>query len=1047
MTGIPLLLSPELKLPPDLQAEAAGLEGLLRESRLPLASVICSGDTTARMEGADARAIEDLLLKQLDHQGSNRRTVIRWLRIVHAAIGHLNNKGARIRPTRLAVDVQPPKSPFQREGTADAVRAEAWRGALFAWVRKNLGDGLPPTAEHLGAIALSAAVCGGLLDRRNIAGLVRRASEPIAVAGRLSYFDFETTHMGVKVEMLQRWHPDALTEALIARLPAGSACSISEKALLAAVKSIVSRSARCAPPPSLATLVRCAASFWLQRASRIDVEVARGSRLTQSLKHAVWLRLHQAKPFPKDDGKAPPSPAVRTRGDDKDDRWEEGSGELPDDTTAFLPWLEGFLVLGKPEGNLSAEALRRRAEEWLAPPDAPWVEAYRTWLVNMLTGPNAAGDLMKPATACAYFRAVVPALIAQLGTESPAAMAREDIEAWYGDLLEPLPPGRQRITMASGLREFHTHLVTHYQAEPISAGDVLGPEAELQTVDARLVWPDEVTAARCWLEEQGHRGQHPARMRAISLLLMLIFRCGLRRMEAFKLRLCDVHPAHGGDLRILPHPGRRLKSHSSKRNIPLRALLSAGEHDELMSWLKARQSEESAAGNVDGAQYLFSIPRLATKDDKGPPEGEGGGSAARQEGLTAENAADWMHAALRIVTGDEALHLHHLRHSFASWTYLRLRIACFRGLAEYFSNWPETHRWLRESRRLVAALIPGGNPGARSAAYATARLLGHSGPEISFEHYIHMSDLIWFGLTQRETSSVPSPVLIAASGGSRSAGYSKDSPADLIDALRSRRLARYRHHPRLPVTLPPLDSPPSRPGGLGVDYKARLQRTFAMLHAHDCGETVNQIASSLKATSEEVERTLALAGEFAARIRWPAKEFCPTKRLCPPLWKGDAERQFGAALTEALGKVARNNPRLLRAGVETHLARFNPVKKDVVFRSLSDAGEANEYLRFVQALGPQAGRLQVVLRDVAPAIAEACDWKAHANYAGWLAKLKLPDEHEVIATNSPNKAKPAYQKWIGFRLIPRDGWANHYLVAGALILTAIMARSGAQIEN
>ena len=182
---------------------------------------------------------------------------------------------------------------------------------------------------------LSAAVCGGLLDRRNIAGLVRRASEPIAVAGRLSYFDFETIHMGVKVEMLQRWHPDALTEALLARLPAGSDCSISEKALLVALKSIVAREARSAPPRSLATLVRCATSFWLQRASRIDVEVARGSRLTQSLKQPVWLRLHQAKPFPKVDSKAPRPAAARTRGGDSDDRWEEGSAELPDDTKVF----------------------------------------------------------------------------------------------------------------------------------------------------------------------------------------------------------------------------------------------------------------------------------------------------------------------------------------------------------------------------------------------------------------------------------------------------------------------------------------------------------------------------------------------------------------------------------------------------------------------------------------------------------------------------------------------------------------------------------------
>ena len=247
MTGPSFLLSPDLKLPLELQGEAAVLDRLLRESQLPSATVICSGDATARTEGAESRAIEDLLLKQLDPQGTNKRTVIRWLRIVYAAISHLNDKGAKIHPTRLAADVQPRKSPFQHQGTTDAVQAETWRLALFAWVRKNFGNGLPPTAEHLGAIALSAAVCGGLLDRRNITGLIRRASERIPVAGRLSYFDFETVHMGVKVEMLQRWHPDALTEALIARLPAGSDCSISEKALLAAVKSIVARDTRSPP--------------------------------------------------------------------------------------------------------------------------------------------------------------------------------------------------------------------------------------------------------------------------------------------------------------------------------------------------------------------------------------------------------------------------------------------------------------------------------------------------------------------------------------------------------------------------------------------------------------------------------------------------------------------------------------------------------------------------------------------------------------------------------------------------------------------------------
>ncbi len=986
---------------------------------------------------------------RFDTLWANKRQVIRWLRIVYAAICHLNREGARIHPTRLAVDVQPPKSPFQREGTTDAVRAEHWRSALFHWISERLDRDATPASEHLGAIALSAAMCGGLLDARNIMSLVARAVEPIAVAGRLAYFDFESIHRGVKVEMLQRWHPDALTEALIARLPAGTPCTVREKELLAAVKSIIARGAAGDPPRRLAALVRCAASFWLLRASRVDVEVARGNRLTQSLKHPAWLRLHRALPFTQaasDPEAGTPPPASRPRSDDNDDPLADETGELPDDTRVVLPWLDDLLALGKLRDDLGPSALQSRAEAWALPPDAQWAKPYRSWLVAMLRGPNASGDLMKPATACAYFQAVVPALIAQLGTESPAAMAREDIEAWYGDLLEPLPPGRQRITMASGLREFHAHLVADYQAEPISAGDILGPEAELQTVDARIVCPDEVSAARRWLEDQGHRGEHPLRMRAISLLLMLVFRCGLRRMEAIKLRLCDLHPADGGDLRVLPHAGRRLKSHSSRRSIPLRALLSDAEYCELMAWLTARRKEEGASGTVDENQYLFSVPRLAPKP-KGAPGMDEAHAEPRQHGLTPESAADWMHAALRAATGDEAVHLHHLRHSFASWTYLRLRIGCFPGLVEHFSEWPETCQWLKDSRRLVRALIPGGNPGARSAAYAVARLLGHSGPEISFEHYIHMSDVIWFGLTQRETASIPRPALIKATGCKRSTAYRKATPADLVTAMRSTFKSRYRHHAPIAASgaAPRVPPPPGRGGKYG--YSARLDRVFAILHARDCGESTETIARSLGAQPEQVDSTIALATVLGARMRWPAKEFREAVRLCPPLWKGNAEKEFGQSLVEALARLDSTNPRLLAAGVETHLGHFNPEKRDVVFRSTDEAPEAKEYLRFIDALGTEAGRVQVVLRDLDETLARSGDWQSLPEFAGWRAVLPLSEQHEVIATNSPNPKRTAYRKWIGIRLVPRDGRANHYLVAGVFLLSAIVARSGAQAEK
>ena len=1042
MTSCPFLLSGELKLPPDLQSEAASLHEFLLNAEARLAPALLQGATSAQGSTDDAAELENLLLGQLDRGATNKRRIIRWLRITHAAITHLNRRGATIIPTRLAIDLQPARSPFQPDTTRDAARAARWRDGLFTWIRNNLEGSQPPAAEHLAAITLSAALCGGLLERRNLSALVKRAAGTIPIAGKLSYYDFETLHLGVRVEMLTRWHTDPVTEMLIARLSPQTDCALPEKLLIRAMQSLAGCTTQGVGPRSMADLVRGAAAFWLQRASRIDVEVALGRRLTHSLLLPAWLRLHDALPLSGTGSNPNRAHAVRVKNLDIAVPEESGHADPSEDMRLLVPWLDDCLALAAHRPGEDAGTVRRRIEAWAIPADAAaWAAPYRSWLISMLSGLNAAKRRLQPSTACAYFRTAMPALIAQIGTENPASLARGEIEAWYGDILEPMQPGRQRNLMAGGLREFHAHLVACYGVEPTSTGATFGTEGEFQRVDARIVSPDDITAARKWLEEQALLGRLPQKMRAVSLLLMLTFRCGLRRMEGFKLRLCDLHLANGGDLRIVPHAFRSLKSHASKRSIPLRAFLSKAEYDELAAWGHNRRAEEQSLGADAGAQYLFSIPRLA-RHQRGALRNTRESGTPPQEGLTVEECASLMHEAMRTVTGDDNLHIHHLRHSFASWTYLRLRGASFPGLATHFSHLPETSRWLKESRHLVSILIPGGNPGARSAAYATARLLGHSGPEMTFEHYVHVSDLIWLGLAQRNADSIPKPVRIVASGCKRSLAYTKDTAAGLVELVRENFVDRYVHHPhtrpkaRRGTVLPAV--PPARQ----EEYPCRLRQITAMLHAHDCGEPVAAIATALATPPALIEKALDLARTYAAGIRWPSREFREDVRLCPPTWKGPDERLFAETLIERLGSLDCRDQALLLDGVELHLRHFNPERKDVVFRTMSDAGEAKRYLEFIRELLPNAGQLQAVLRDVDPAVAQSGNWSAHTSYALWNEALKLPTGHYVVATNSPNRRKPAYRNWIGFRLVPHEGRPNHYLVAGLFLLALIAARSG-----
>ncbi len=1029
----PFLEVLELDLPVHLSREAPALVELLASSDLKLAALIRSADISGRANQADATDLEDLLLRQLSSDRSNKRRVIRWLRIVYAAISRMNRLGALIHPTRLAIDIEPPKSPFQAEHTALGVRAAGWENALFEWIRSSLGE--LPKAEppdhhmlHAAAIAMSAALCGGLLESKNLLALIRRAPEPLRAAGSQAYYDFESVHAGVRVLMLRRWFPDPLTEALLVRLkPDDAPDQVTERNLLKGMKQIIGKER--SPPGSLTSLATGAAALWSQRGSQVDVRIARGAVLTQSLKLDAWLRQNRSRPLSiVEESQVSKTTAPATEAPDTALNTEMSS--LEDDPSEVdleltIPWLTDFLRLAEVSASEESFELQRNrmanaVADWKFGKEDEWAEPYRTWLHTMLTGTSASGDRMALSTIRQYFRSVVLSLIGMIGSRNPSELPAGELDAWYGELIEPLPPGRSRIVLANGLREFHVHLQKAYKVSRLNLGDVLGKETELSAVDARIVNLDEMYAAMTWLEARVGEGQFPALMQAISLVLLLTFRCGLRRMEGLKLRLCDLHPAGRGDLRIVPHAARGLKSRSSERNLPLRFLLTEEEWDKLHAWWRHRcQEATSSAGRLDAAQYLFAIPRLGMAE------------------LPTQTVIDNIHQALREVTGDPLIHLHHLRHSFATWTYLRLRIGLHPSLADHFKQWPMTHAWLASGAEFVRNMLPGANPGARSAAYATARLLGHSGPGVSFEHYIHCSDLLWAGLAYRQAQRLPRSLLIAATGLPRVTGYRKlDRSIDtLISALRTRRRERYLFHEPISQAADPV-SQGIQPADSSYAWEQLLQKISSILHCHDCGESVTQIARQTGLNPDEVEWVIERAKNLVQRIRWHSRDGREALRLCPPSWKGVEEKRFGTDLRAALIRLHETHPELLVDGLQTALSRFNPQRKDIVFRSLDEASEARRFLDFASALGPAACKPVVVFRDTTlEELANAAD-ESQCPHLAWGKVLELPDGSPTC-TSSQNPDKTAYRRWLGFHLMSPGGKPYHLAAIGVFLVMLI----------
>ena len=1025
-----------LKLPADLLHEAPALNDLLATSQLKLAVMIRDAATSGQSTVADARALEDFLLQQIDRDARNKRTVIQWLRITYAAIAAMNRAGATIHPTRLAIDIEPPKSPFQVEQTGAAARAQLWEQVLHHWIRDNVqNDSNPPPAFQKGAaIALSAALCGGLLEPKKLLALVHRAAEPIRVAGSLAYYAFESFHAGVKVKALRRWHPDPVSEGLLAQWGTNDTLGqLPEKTLIEGIRQVVGVANN--PPRSLAGLVTSAAALWTQRASLVDVGVARGSVLAQSLKLPAWLRQQRAHPFDNDKKNASievKQGASKHHGDNE----QRDDPPLDVDLALSFPWIPELLALVDDDGGggTVGEQRKRRqiaVEKWQFGPEDQWAQPYKTWALALLGSTNTSGDVLALSTVRQYFRTVVTALIGMVGAVSPATLPAGELDAWYGDVLEPIPPGKRRITMASGIREFHVHLQKTYGVAPINVGDVLGKESELATVDARIVNPDELAAARRWLEARVHDGEFPELMRAISLVLMLTFACGLRRMEVLMLRIGDLHPAADGDLRVVPHAARRLKSRSSERNLPLRVLLTETERADLFAWWQKRRAEVASLKRRADEQYLFAIPLLGL------------------EMLPPETTLNWIHKSLRKVTGDDAVHLHHLRHSFATWTYLRLRISSYPPLAEHFRAWPLTYAMLTASDAFVRDILPGHRGGVRSAAYATARLLGHSGPGISFEHYIHCTDLLWLGLSYRHAQRLPKPLLIAATGNSRMTGYRRldKSLEALIRAMRAKWKKRYSFHPedanserRLHADQGPAMDPVKLSVGL------RLRRISSVLHYHDNGDEVPEIARKVSMDPDEAQWIVDRALQLTGRIQWFPRDGRQQVRLCPPTWKGPKAKQFAFGMENALDRLLKSDPALAIFGLRCALARFNPQRKDIVFRSFEEVEEARRFLSFVDALGPSVCRWVPVVRDTdTSALLTATD-ETNNLYLKWKSLLNLP-ETLPKSTGSPNSDRPAYRQWLGFHVMSSENTPFHLLMIGVFMLSLIDAEKAGQMNS
>lgn len=352
---------------------------------------------------------------------------------------------------------------------------------------------------------------------------------------------------------------------------------------------------------------------------------------------------------------------------------------------------------------------------------APIVRVLSLWCRSLVTREKARGaDTLALNSIRTYLSRIGARLTIALATVGDLReLEAGDWEDIYEDIIKSAKSNAHRLNRATTARKFHDFLTDHFGL-PEAFIERRGTE---RNVDAEILTPAEFARALQLLSQQS---SEPRLARIRRLVLILGFRCGLRRGEIHKLQLRDLPGLCRPELsrpELLVRPSKygSVKSNAGIRRLPLSVLLTLSELRELRDWVKLRLSEQitNRSHELVFCDRNFSNTML-------PP---------------------WLlfspiQEAMGIASGS-SLRFHHLRHSFATFTALRLLES---KPGELFCE-----EWARDDQGNVVMPLWGGDFSAlaelASADSVTGKRLwmlgqwvGHATPGETLRSYVHLTD-------------------------------------------------------------------------------------------------------------------------------------------------------------------------------------------------------------------------------------------------------------------------------------------------------------------
>lgn len=997
----------------------------LQQQPTPAARALCDL-SSASYTAADAEALD----AALRNSGFNTKEVAaEYLHVLNKLIA-LRNERQKSGLPLLPIPLQPfePLCPVTGNVEHALRRVRIWRSTLDSWVRESAHRPPSPAGINtqpvtLASVLLSAVLHGGLLHRSSLATLARVLAwqpEAIQCSGAQVHIELSLPWQGTPDMEKRRWYPDSLTANLLLRLApqavqelllvpseveiAGDpGPKLTDKDIVRALWRTLSEAFRRASlppgarPRSLTDLLDTVSLALLTELPPLLVAYANRKWTSHSIQPDAFARLW-AKPTLGVPKAAPPErPPSRTG------FTREKEGRISrDDLTELAPtWLKALR-----RALLTADLDQIREElQHLANQRGAWppIGEHMRDFADFCFAKNASSAYQAPlSTLGTRILRVAKNLGCMVGANDIRTWSIEALELLYTQVLENASQskaGYSRWNMTVALRAFHQFLVAVHGAPALQTRDLLRLDRGLLPVDSTIISLEEYLAILEGLDHVDKSWKtplHPDVKRVAKCLVTLGFRCGLRRKEAQQPKMEDFCSEGRAEVLIRPSEMRDLKTPNATRKLPLFALLTGEEIDQLRRW----KDDRDAQPQIQAGDFLFGIPEL---NFPYVPE---------------DTVFPLIHQVMREVTQDPNVRFHHLRHSFATWTFLRLFLSDLESSPSLFPHLPQTTEWLQQSPEFRRALY-GHQQVTRKHGYAVTLLLGHSAPQVSFEHYIHSVDLVLSAHLRASPVFAPAESLIALSSGEPSSTVHRWMAKEGAGAIPSRLF-----QPRFPSEQPSARARRMVARAASATQNAEeddwIWTTWRWLYRHateripllDVAEESSTLLAEWERRLVQAQHLRTMSGRgihngyrhrmvhFARDRRSPNNR----ERLpCPVYPHLETDQKWVQILAPRLWKFMEADPILCGRVLEDYVVRIRRKGNLLRFSSPKESPQAQEYLAFLSSLGVSRDLMRFVSFDTAKHSHWIPQWRELLGL-NW----RHPIEKRPVATASGDEAAASF---------------------------------------